>query len=118
MSFFRKIDSQQIFEWRWIPSRGRSGGILFGFKKERFDILSSDVGTYSITAKVFDKKMRKNIYLVSVYGPAQDEGKEAFLTELAHICFKNKEPMLIGGDFNILRFSEDKNKAFCPQQVH
>ena len=25
--------------------------------------------------------------------------------------------MLIGGDFNILRFSEDKNKAFCPNKL-
>ena len=66
--------------------------------------------------KFLTKKLKKNICLVSVYGPAQEEGKEAFLTELANICFKNKEPMLIGGDFNILRFSEDKNKAFCPNK--
>ena len=66
--------------------------------------------------KFLTKKLKKNICLVSVYGPAQEEGKEVFLTELAHICFKNKEPMLIGGDFNILRFSEDKNKAFCPNK--
>jgi len=119
MSFFL----EKLILNRFLSGGGFHPGVdleefYLDLKKERFDILSSDVGTYSITAKVFDKKMRKNICLVSVYGPAQDEGKEAFLTELAHICFKNKEPMLIGGDFNILRFSEDKNKAFCPQQVH
>jgi len=46
--------------------------------------------------KVFDKKLRKNLCLVNVYGPAQDEGKEVFLTELAQICYENKDPMLVG----------------------
>ena len=49
--------------------------------------------------KVFDKKMRKNLCLVNVYGPAQDEGKEVFFTQLTQICSENKDPMLLGGDF-------------------
>ena len=116
LSFFRKIDPQQKYVWHWIPSRGRSGGILSGIKTERFDILSSKTGTYFIMVKVFDKKLRKNLCLVNVYGPAQDEGKEVFLTELAQICYENKDPMLLGGDFNILRFSDEKNKNFRPNR--
>ncbi|CAN6252305.1 unnamed protein product [Urochloa humidicola] len=50
--------------------------------------------------------------LVIVYGPAQDDNKEQFLTELSSICASRKYPMLIGGDFNILRFSGEKNKTF------
>ncbi|WVZ53716.1 hypothetical protein U9M48_004621, partial [Paspalum notatum var. saurae] len=45
--------------------------------------------------------------LVSVYGPAQPESKEAFLNELAHLC--SKLPMIIGGDFNIIRKPSEKN---------
>lgn len=47
-----------------------------------------------------------------MYGPAQDDLKDSFLVELSSFCYKAKYPMLIGGDFNILRFSSDKNKKF------
>jgi hypothetical protein len=32
------------------------------------------------------------------------------------MCANNKGPMLIGGDFNILRFSFEKNKGFHPNR--
>ena len=44
-----------------------------------------------------------------VYGPAQDDFKSAFLAELVRACQQNPLPTLIGGDFNILRSSKDKN---------
>jgi hypothetical protein len=38
-----------------------------------------------------------------IYGAAHDEDKMEFLSELFSFCSRNKEPILIGGDFNILR---------------
>jgi hypothetical protein len=32
--------------------------------------------------------------------------------ELSNICAKNDLPMIVGGDFNILRDSSEKNKTF------
>jgi hypothetical protein len=32
------------------------------------------------------------------------------------MCSNIKEPLLIGGDFNILRFSSEKNKSFLPNR--
>jgi hypothetical protein len=51
--------------------------------------------------------------LVTVYGPTHEEKEEQFLSELANICSNIKIPTLIGGDFNILRFSGEKNRNFC-----
>lgn len=48
-----------------------------------------------------------------MYGPAHEEGREQFLLELSQICAKNTSPMIIGGDFNIIRFGSEKNKKFC-----
>jgi exonuclease III len=53
---------------------------------------------------------------VNIYGAAQEENKEAFLRELASFCAKIKEPYVMGGDFNIMRFSSDKNKVFIPNR--
>jgi hypothetical protein len=47
---------------------------------------------------------------VNVYGAAQDENKDSFLAEMATFCANCKEPYMLGGDFNILRFLSDKNK--------
>ena len=47
--------------------------------------------------------------MVSVYGPAQPDLKEKFLTELVQLCTKETIPIAIGGDFNIIWGPQDKN---------
>jgi hypothetical protein len=46
--------------------------------------------------------------LVTVYGPTHYDKKEWFLSELSNIYAKDDLPMLLGGDFNILRYSDEK----------
>jgi hypothetical protein len=46
---------------------------------------------------------------IAVYGPAQEEGKYSFLQELTHACNTETSPILIGGDFNIIRNRREKN---------
>jgi hypothetical protein len=46
-----------------------------------------------------------------VYGAAQDEDKDSFLQIFSDICENLDIPTLIGGDFNILRFANEKNKG-------
>lgn len=36
--------------------------------------------------------------LVAIYGAAQPEFKEVFLTEIVQTCSKEKVPILLGGD--------------------
>ena len=47
---------------------------------------------------------------MAIYGLAQDEFKTAFLSEMVRTCQQNPLPTLIGGDFNIMRHSGEKNK--------
>jgi endonuclease/exonuclease/phosphatase family metal-dependent hydrolase len=46
---------------------------------------------------------------VAVYGAAQPEFKEQFLTELVQACRKVSLPLLVGGDFNIIRNPSEKS---------
>jgi exonuclease III len=69
------------------------------------------MGRFYICVTLQDLKLQKLWKLVLVYGAAQDTDKEDFLVELGDVCCNQKLPMLIGGDFNILRFPSDKNKA-------
>jgi hypothetical protein len=63
--------------------------------------------------EVVDKKCHNRLRLVTIYGLAQVEKKEMFLIELSTIFAKCDLPLIVGGDFNILRFSDEKNKPFC-----
>lgn len=38
-------------------------------------------------------------------------GKESFFTELSYVCQKQEYPLLVGGDFNIIRRASEKNKS-------
>jgi hypothetical protein len=62
-----------------------------------------------IRMHLLDKHFKMKWHLVVVYGPAQSEGKEEFLTEFAQVCNICKGAAVIGGDFNIIR-SVEKNK--------
>ena len=44
-----------------------------------------------------------------MYGPAQADLKSHFLSELVRVCSKEALPIIIGGDFNIIRRPDEKN---------
>jgi hypothetical protein len=43
-----------------------------------------------------------------VYGAAKKEHKSRFLSELSVVCSRSQVPLLISGDFNILRKADEK----------
>ena len=96
-SLLRKFDPNQEYLWMWNPSKGKSGGIIVGALLERFDVGSFKQG---------ELKIKWNVLVV--YGAAQDENKIIFLAELSRFCASNSEPMVIGGDFNIIRNPSEK----------
>ena len=49
--------------------------------------------------------------LVAVYGPAQVEHKSDFLRELVDLAKDNPHPLIICGDFNLLRFPFEKSRG-------
>lgn len=111
-STLRKIDPSQNFLWKWISCIGKSGGILVGINLEHLDVGSFIDGEFMLQLNLWDKKLKAKGNHKTVHGAAHEDRKEAFLSELANFCGKNKEPYTLGGDFNIIRFAhEKKNKA-------
>jgi exonuclease III len=97
------------FLWHWTQPHGRSGGILLGVNLDTFDIGSIEEGDYYVKFKIKNKCDDFKWVLVAVYGAAQPEYKEAFLTEMVQTCSKENLPLLVGGDFNIIRNPSEKN---------
>jgi exonuclease III len=91
-----------------LKRRGRSGGILLGIDLSIFHIGAIDEGEYYIKLHLCNKDDSFKWALVAVYGPAQEDQKTQFLAELVNMCSREALPILIGGDFNILRNPDEK----------
>jgi hypothetical protein len=92
-----------------LPPQGRSGGILVGINSTTLTVNNVFNGDFCIKLQLKSKVDGFEWVLVPVYGAAQDEKKPDFLAELVRTCDNEPLPLLIGGDFNILRRKEDKN---------
>src|SRR3954464_6721312 len=99
------------FTWHSIPPRGRSGGILLGVLSDSMEVLAYTTGEFHIKFYVRNKADNFVWSLVAVYGAAQEEQKAAFLRELVNLANNDPYPILIGGDFNLLRFPHEKSKG-------
>jgi hypothetical protein len=97
------------FLWHSKAPRGRSGGMLLGVDQQLFDIGSIDEGEFYIKFKLCNKLDGFKWALVAVYGPAQADHKENVLAELAHMCSHEDIPLIMGGDYNILRHPSENN---------
>ena len=69
---------------------------MCGVNLDRFEVIKFIEGQFSGNAIVNDKKEKRLISLVTVYGTAHEDKREAFLSELAQICSSNKNPMILG----------------------
>jgi hypothetical protein len=47
--------------------------------------------------------------MLTVYGPAQHSQSMDFIIELSRKCMMTSLPMVIGGDFNLIRSVKDKD---------
>src|SRR6266508_3833486 len=104
-----RLSGGSDFVWHCLPPRGRSGGILLGINATSFDLSLIVEGDFFIKFHLCNKSDNFKWILMAVYGPAQDDFKTAFLAELVRTCQENLLPPLIGGDFNVMRHSTEKN---------
>lgn len=100
--FLRTYVLIKNFLWHAKPPKGRSGGMLIGINLLTFDVGEIEEGEYFVRFKIRNKEDDFKWNLVSIYGAAQHEQKEAFLMELVQLCTKETLPTILGGDFNIV----------------
>jgi hypothetical protein len=113
--FLSNLAAGQNFAWFCLQPHGRSGGILVGVNTTTLVVNRVDSGDYCVKLSITSKIDGFQWLLVPVYGAAQDKNKYEFLAELVRTCESETIPMLLVGDFNILRKPEDKsNDNFKP----
>ncbi|XP_073360452.1 uncharacterized protein [Aegilops tauschii subsp. strangulata] len=106
--------SSHLFAWHWLPSSGiagHSGGILLGVKDATFEVGSMDRGEFFVSMEVFERALNFKWEIIIVYGPADHSRSVSFLDELSRKVSAARFPVVVGGDFNLLRSAEDKNNG-------
>ena len=107
--FLGTLSGGIYFDWHVLPPRGRSGGILLGVRCETLEVLNVVRGDFAVMFRVRSKVDGFRWALIDVYGAAQSELKPYFLADLVRICSDGTLPILVGGDFNIIRRRDEKN---------
>jgi hypothetical protein len=102
--FLNHLVGGRDFSWFCLPPRGRSGGILAGFDGTSLVVNNVDCGHYCVKFHLKCKKDGFEWALVAFYGAAQDANKPDFSAELVRVCESESLPMMVGGDFNIIRW--------------
>jgi hypothetical protein len=106
------VGGGQDFIWDWVPAVGHSGGILLGVRMDVVEVGAFDQGEFFACALFKNKSDGFKWEVVVVYGPTQHTRFVAFLGELEQKCQKAEVPLVIGGDFNLIRCRTDKSNDF------
>jgi hypothetical protein len=56
-------------------------------------------------------------WIINVYGPAQHEFSLDFIKWLSDFCSNEPLPVLLGGDFNLIRSNRDRNQGLGDQRL-
>lgn len=103
------ITAGQQFVWEWIPAHGHSGGILIGVKDDILQVEEWHKHTYSVGVTMRNRRTNLRWRMVVVYGPADHDFSRDFLQEFRDVSIHDTLPLVIGGDFNLVRNIEDKS---------
>lgn len=114
--WLNSLTGNDRFVWNWVPSEGQSGGLLLGVNDSFFEVGDCDKGDYHIRMVVYDRKNDFKWNLVIIYGAAHDKDKDKFLVELVHVLGFNRLPIVVGGDFNIIRKVFERNTPKKPSK--
>ena len=113
------IDLRGCYAWHFTPATGHSRCILLGVNEDTFEVLHWSSGAFHIRADVLQLDSSTTWSFFVVYGPADHRRSPAFLQELTGAIQASPHPLVVGGDFNMIRGSEDKNNTIITwPQVH
>jgi exonuclease III len=104
-----------IFEWVWTEAHGHSGGTLIGVRTDDITVIDKDKGEFFSSMSISSKQDNFNWEIINVYGPVHSEKKEGFLDELSRKVSRLSVPFIIGGDFNMIRFTWEKSSGNVTQ---
>lgn len=88
-----------------------------GVRNDNLEIEQADMADYFMATLIRNRITNVRFWVVNVYGPAQHEKSGDFLQELSAFCDKESLPLLLGGDFNLIRSDKERNVGYGDQKL-
>ncbi|RVW47728.1 Transposon TX1 uncharacterized 149 kDa protein [Vitis vinifera] len=101
----------RFLNWASVDARGTAGGLLLIWDNRVLENLEVESGGYSISARFRNCSDGFSWIFSGVYGPVIGSEKEDFWEELGAIRGLWEDPWCIGGDFNAVRYLEERRNA-------
>jgi hypothetical protein len=105
----RSLEVGDKFFWCWLPANGHSGGMLMGVRDSSFEVGVVDMGLFYLSTSILHRATKRILTIIGIYGPADHGRSRAFLEEISAKVARTNSPLLMGGDFNLIRAACDKN---------
>ena len=94
---------RRTVERRFLPSVGRSGGIIILWDPQVLELVDSRVGCFSMCC-IFKSLHDSFVWgLIGVYGPNDDRVRGSLFEEPRTFIRSWDVPWCLGGDFNVVR---------------
>ena len=68
-----------------------------------------DRGEFFVSMEIFERALNFKWEVIIVYGPADHRRSPTFLAELQRKISASSLPVVVGGDFNLIRSPDEKN---------
>lgn len=82
-----------------------------GVKLESFEIEQVQMANHFLGCLIRNRLSNFRFWIINVYGPAQHEFSEDFILEITNFCAMEPLPIILGGDFNLIRSNKDRNQG-------
>jgi hypothetical protein len=99
------------FIWKWCPAKGHSEGLLLGVKMETFEIEKVESANFFLGCLVRNRLTNYRFWFLDIYGLAHHDLSEDFIQELSSFYDNELLPILMGGDFNLIRNNKERNQG-------
>lgn len=109
-SFIQNFCPRRFNKFLFLPSHGRSGGLLIIWNGSLFDGQLSFSNAYFLIVEFTCLSSHKQWLLTNIYGSCQDNLRTEFLEWLNQIDMPEEHNWMVIGDFNYLRSTDDRNK--------
>jgi exonuclease III len=103
------LDVGERFVWCWLAAQGHFGGMLVGCRDNMLEVGAINIGQFFISVQLMHRPTRNIFEMIGVYGPVDHGRSRLFLEELSDRILNSTRPLVVGGDFNLLRSAADNN---------
>ncbi|RVW37823.1 Transposon TX1 uncharacterized 149 kDa protein [Vitis vinifera] len=107
----RSLGVGRFLEWGVLNARGAAGGVVVLWDNRVLELVGMEVGLFSISCRFKNCEDGFKWIFSEVYNPTMKRYRELFWEELGAIRGLWSDPWCIGGDFNMIRFSNERRRG-------